>query len=177
MHVEVTRMITAWLEHDQYGVNTLLPKVPRLKLDGDEDPEPPAVTIFNDVDFTVIDSAGGIIKPPTTPSLVVISDGVARDDEIAQSQKKGHEILWDVGVGYYADGYREEGIVAGNYTLRAVMQSLVRFHGMRADGFREVNGVRAARITRLEMERVAPGVASTLVGMVFARLIVLNKLP
>jgi hypothetical protein len=170
-------MVTAWLGHESHGVNALLPSVPRLKLDGDEDPEPPAVEIFNDVDFTVMDSAAGIIKPPTVPSLVVVSDGMMRDDEVAQPKKVGHEVPWDVGVGYYADGYREEGIVAGNYTLRAVLQSLVRFHGVRADGYRELNGVRAARITRLDMERTIPTVASTLVGMVFARMIVLNKLP
>lgn len=178
MHVEVTRMVTAWLEHEQWGVNALIPTTPRLKLDGDEDPEPSPVEIFNDIDFTVMESAGGIIQPPTAPSIVVVSDALGRDDEVRQPKKAGHEIPWQVGVGYYAEpGYREEAIIAGNAVLRTVMRSLNLYHGIRADGYRVLNGVHCAQVTRLEIERVAPGVASTLVGMVFADVTVVNKLP
>ncbi len=179
MHVQVTRMVTAWLEHDTYGVNALLPVIPRLKLDGSEDPEPPEVSVFNDVDFTVVESAVGIV-PPSTPSIVVVSDGTSRDVESGQPVKPGHKLEdWLVAVGYYAEpGYREEAIVAGDYTMRAISQSLQRLHGQRAKEYRELNGVMIARITQIDIERVAPGVPqSTLLGLVFAQLTILNKLP
>lgn len=184
MHAEVTRMITAWLGHEEYGVNALLPDIPRNQwvAPGDpevQDPEPPDVEIYNDVDFKVVDSAVGIV-PPSTPSIVVSSDASSRSRDVAEPTKGGHEIPgWVVAVGYFAEpGYREAAILAGNYTMRAISQSLKRFHGVRGDGYRELNGVRIARVTEITIERVAGGVPdSTLLGLVFAELVVLNKLP
>lgn len=179
MHVEVTRMVTAWLEHETYGVNALLPGIPRFQIDGEtEDPEPPLVTVFNDVDFAL--SGIGGITPPMTPSIVVVSDGSERSRDIAQPNKAGHEIPgWVVGVGYYAEpGYREAAIIAGNITLRAVAQSIRLFHGVRSAAYKELNGVMIARFTEITMERVAGAVPdSTLLGLVFAELTLVNKLP
>ena len=80
MHVELTRMITAWLEHADYGVNAILPTLPRNKADGGEDEAPPDVAIYNDVDFQVYEGSRVIIVPPSTPSLVVASDMIVRQD-------------------------------------------------------------------------------------------------
>lgn len=178
MHVELTRMITAWLGHADYGVNTLVKTVPRNKIGSGKDPLPPKVEIYNDVDWDVVADTRTLITPPTTPSLVVVSDMLVREDE-PQPQKSGREVPnCQVGIGYYAEpGYREAAIIAGDYTLRAVFLSLRRYHGEQANGYRELNGIRAARITRLEMERVVPNVQSTLLGLVFAQVLVLDKLP
>jgi hypothetical protein len=180
MHVEITRLLTVWLKHPQFGVNALLPGIPR-DLVGDatmEDEEPKPVTVYNDVDFE-LDDVGGF-QPPSVPSLAVIADVAPDGVDIAEKLKSGHSYGFTVGIGYYSEfgaNNRARARRDGNYVLRAVGQSIVRF-SQASQRTREINQVQISKFTKLTIQRVAGAVpASTLMGMVFADGVLLNKAP
>lgn len=176
MHVEVTRMITAWLGDATNGVNKLLPSVPRDLVGGEEeDEEPKAVALYNDIDFE-LDSVAGI-NPPTTPSLVVIVDVNPEGTDIG-ADKSGYSYSATGAVAYYAEKVtRARARRDGNYVLRAVGRSIARWN-TRHQRDRELNRILLARITKLSFQRVAGGIPeSTLMGILFFEGIVLDKAP
>lgn len=183
MHVEVTRMITLWLQHEAFGVEAMLAQVHRKKsplaADTDEDPEPKLPYYYNDVDSEDIDESPLGIVPPRLPGLIIVSDGATdTTDTEGQSSAQFNRVI--LGVGYYSDAVkRAQGIRDGNYTLEAVKKSLNRFRkGENSAKYRELNGFRIVKIRRMEIERVAGGVgASALVAMLFATLEVQDKAP
>ncbi len=180
MHVEITRLITRWMEDPTYGVNALLPGITRLTGVGDAtDSEPPPVTIYNDVDLKSGSIASTLgIDPPKKPALVIVADSVPETQDM-QGRSAAHEFKADVGFGYYGDvkHSREKAIIAGDYTLRAVKKSLRRFNEA-PQPTRQLNGIMIARVVSVETERVAGAVgASVLMGMLFARMTVLDKAP
>jgi hypothetical protein len=179
VHVEITRMITGWLGHTEFGVNKLLGSVPRSKLGSGVDEKPATVKIYNDVDFDIVSAAG--VDPPQVPSLVVVSDVDPKGADIGQQKKPAHTYSCVVGVGYYAEETeRDRTVRDGNYVMRAVMQSLMRYHESpeRSKAYREINGIRLTLMTGLTVQRVAGAVPpSRLLGLVFADFGVLDKLP
>lgn len=172
-------MLTAWLGHEVYGVNALLPEIPRnTMVANEEDPEPDPVNIYNDMDFQFDDVLG--FNPPTRPALTVIADTAPDSVDIGEVFKAGHVYGFTVGVGYYPrDVTRSKGRVDGSYVLRAVSQSLVRFNVPKLSaGYRELNDVKIVKLTKLSIQRVAGAVPeSALMGIVFADGLVLNKAP
>jgi hypothetical protein len=187
MHVEVARILTAWLKHETYGVNAMIDQVDRwtgyYEDDGTTqilDPRPADVDIYNDIDTKEIQSTSGI-RPPTMPSLVIVVDANPKTIDIAQVHKSGHEISAAAGFGYYAE-QTDIGteIIAGDYVLRALTKSLVRFNQPQLSRpfLRELNGILLARITGYETQRVASAVPeSWLLGILFADLQILDKSP
>jgi hypothetical protein len=180
MHVEVTRMVTAWLGHAVYGVNALLPNVSRDLIGGEEeDEEPELVTIYNDIDFELDDVAG--FNPAKRPALAVICDVNPEGTDISQPDKPGHEYGLTGAIAYYAkEGTpRARARRDGNYVLRAAGQSLARFNRPQlSKDFRQLNDVLLARLTKLSFQRVAGAVPeSSLMGIVFFEGILLNKAP
>lgn len=179
MHVEITRMITGWLGHKDFGANKMLDNVPRNKLGSGTDPKPGAVKIYNDVDYDIVTVAG--VDPPETPSVVVVSDVDPKGADIGQPKKSAHMFTAVVGVGYYAEEVeRAKTVRDGNYMLLAIMQSLLMWNESpeRSKAFRELNGVRLTLMTGLTVQRVAGAVPpSRLLGMVFADLSLMYKLP
>ena len=179
MHVEISRMITAWLEHKEYGVNTLLASVPRKNLSGKDDRKPQAVKVYNDVDFNIAGVVG--IDPPELPSIVVVSDMDIRNAQVVQPKQPGVSYTAVVGVGYYADEDDKSLVVKdGNYVLRAVMRSLKMFDDSpdRSKAYRELNKIQLTRMTGLTQQRIGGAVPqSRLLGLVFADFTVLDKAP
>jgi len=177
MHVEITRLITGWLEHPEFGINALLPTVSRKNLKGKSDPIPAKPTLYNDVDFNIV-TVGGV-DPPELPALVVSSDVDLRGDNVEQGKRPGIQVRAVTGIGYYTEEtYRNENVRAGNYVMRAVLMSLKRYHesAQRSEAFRELNGVRIVNMTGLTMQQVAGAVPkSRLLGVVFADLLILDK--
>ena len=184
MHVEISRLLTGWLKHPEFGVNALLPQVGRSKLvlsgPAKTDSQPAKVTIYNDVDDEVIDGVIGI-NPPLVPSLVVVSDIDMRNTDVRQEKKSGREISGVTGIGYYAEEgeSRAANIRDGNYVLRAVMKSLNAWNEspQRSSDYRELNGVRVARLNGITIQRVAGGIQGKLVGFVMADLFVMDMAP
>lgn len=178
MHVEITRMLTGWLAHPEYGVNKLVLTMPRANLKGVNDDKPDKVDIYNDVDFDIGSVAG--IDPPSFPSVVVVADLDLKNTDAGQVHKSAYEIAAVAGIGYYAEEItKARNIRDGNYVLRSVMRSLRRFNkpSLSTD-YRQLNGVGIVRITNLTMQRVAGAVpTSRLLGVVFADLMVLDKAP
>jgi hypothetical protein len=184
MHVEVTRILTEWLRDEDWGVNAMLAALPHQKYDEDGEAEtedlPPAVDIYNDVDS---DAAQGVlgVDPPTVPSIVVVADSAPEITDIRQSVKPGHAYQAIVGVGYYAEkDFRASAIIAGNYTLRAVKQSLKLYNQPQTHPFsRELNQIHVVRIDSVTMQRVAGGTVgnSALLGFLLADVTVLDKAP
>ncbi len=173
MHIEATRLITTWLTDDLIGVNTMLPLVPKQA----DDKDPPDVTIYNDVDYDVGETALGI-SPPRVPSLVVVADERPDTSDTAKKYRSGHQFQMIVGVGYYAEkGAKYKAIIAADYTLRAVAMTLER--GLKLpQAQREANKLLIMQLLGYETERAAGGVgASVLLGMLFATISVLNKAP
>lgn len=172
-------MLTAWLEHPEFGANKLLATVGRENAKGGKDKAPKKVEIYNDVDFDIAKISG--VDPPSVPSLVVISDLDLRGTDAGQIKKSGFEMAAIAGVGYYAeDGYRSDNVRDGNYVLRAVMKSFRRLNAEPTKNldFRELNGVSLARMTGLTMQRVGGAVPpSRLLGMVFTDWMILDKAP
>jgi len=180
MHVEVTRMITAWLSHPVYGVNALLPDIPRDLIGGTEEDEEPEemAAVYNDIDYELDDVLG--FNPAKRPSLVVISDSNPEGTDLEQPTKEGHVYSVAGAIGYYPrDVSRGRGRRDGNYVLRAVGQSLVRFNQPRlSKDYRELNGIKFVRLTKLSFQRTAGAVPeSALLGILFFDGIVVNKLP
>lgn len=186
MHVEVTRILTAWLQHDQYGVNAMLATLPRWTgfYEEDEttpinDPLPPDVDVYNDVDVKEILTTGGL-RPPTMPSLVVVVDMNPKTVDIKDPNASGHEMSVAAGIGFYAEQTEvEKDIVRGDYVLRAVKKSLVRFNSpVLSKDYRKLNDYSLSRIVSIETQRVASAVPeSFMLGILFADLIVLDKAP
>lgn len=178
MHVEITRILTRWLSHPQYGVNKLAPLVPRENMDGKKDPAPVKVDIYNDVDFDLTSIAG--ITPPSVPSLVIVADLDLRSSDIAQATRQAHLIPAIAGIGYYAEPeYKSDAIKAGNYVLRAVGRSLKLLNEPnKYQPVRELNNIMVARVVGVVTQRVAGAVPpSGLLGIMFADLQVMNKAP
>lgn len=179
MHVEVTRILTQWLKHPVYGVNTLLETVPRAKMNGTFDPKPAKVTIYNDVDFENMITTGGI-QPPKMPSIVLVTDENPKSSDIAQIHKSGHVISMASGIGFYAEQSEiSKDIKFGNYVLRAIRRSLHAFNlpELSHEG-RELNDVKLLKVVQVETQRVAPAVPeSYMLGVLFADLLVLDKAP
>lgn len=180
MHVEITRLITGWLEHAEFGVNVLAPLVPRLNLAGKSDKKPPKVTIYNDVDFDIASVHG--VDPPVMPALVVVSDVDLRSGDTSEEKKSAINYSAVVGVGYYEEEGESKALVVrnGNYVLRAVMRSLRAYNwsAERSKDFRELNAIRIAKLTNVTVQRMAGAVPTDrLLGMVFADLLVMDKAP
>lgn len=188
MHVEATRLITAWLNHPQHGVNALLPDTPRERFGDAEDPVPDAVTIYNDVDFDkAVDESVIGVNPPKLPALVVVFDVNPRGINFGQTEKISHEYDMVGAVAYYA----KEGVNrmfarrAGGYTLRAVGRSLKRWNrgqlsaSRTGTNYRELNSVKLLRITNIVFQRPAGAVAPTsqMMGIVFLDVTVQDQMP
>lgn len=176
MHVEATRILTEWLKDTEFGVNALLAAIPRKRANGTNDPKPGRVDIYNDVDFDILRDSG--LVPPTMPSLVIVSEVTAVTDDFLKKQNSpGHVMRGAAGVAFYAEQTEpNKDVIAGNYVLRAVKQSLNRFN--KADQRRrQLNSVLIA-VTKVEIERVASAVpAIHMLGILFAELFVLDKAP
>jgi len=179
MHVEITRLITGWLEHKEFGVGVLLPNVPRQKLKGGTDTAPEKPAVFNDVDFDITKVAG--IDPPIVPALVVISDIDLRGGNVAQPKSPSIEYAAVVGIGYYAEEVEKpRNLRDGNYVLRAVLRSLRLYQESpeRSKDYRELNAIRITTMTGLTIQRVAGAVPkSRLFGIVFADFKIMDKAP
>jgi hypothetical protein len=185
MHVEVTRMLAAWLADETYGVNALLPDLPRWTGLNDEDdnpiddPLPADVTIFSEVDAPGIMTDGGL-RPSKMPSLVIVVDENQRTSDIGVIGKPGHWLTAVAGIGFYAEQTeREKDIIHGNYVMRAVKQSLTLFNEPKYSGqYRKLNQYTLSKIEGVEIQRVAPAVPSShMLGIVFADLRVLDEAP
>ena len=190
MHIEATRLITAWLNDPTYGVNAQINAVSRDRFGevaSEADPVPTAVTIYNDVDFDddVDESVLGI-NPPTLPALVVVFDVNPKGIDVDEIEKTSHQYNMVGAVAYYA----EDGINRmlarreGGYVLRAVGRSLTRYNLGRLSSarggtnYRVLNGIKLVRITNLTFQRPAGGVpASQMMGIVFLDVIVQDQAP
>src|SRR4026208_1531350 len=117
MHVEATRILTAWLKDTTYGVNALLANVPRKKMTTGSDPKPPIVDVYNDVDFEIMKDSG--IDPPTMPSLVVVSEVTSVTEDFLKSKMdSGHWMRGAAGIAYYTEQSEKSlDIIAGNYVM------------------------------------------------------------
>ena len=170
MHVEITRMITGWLAHKEYGVNGQLVDVPRNKVGSGTDEKPATVKIYNDVDYDIVSVAG--VDPPETPSIVVVADVGPKGADIGQQRKSAHEFTAVVGVGYYAEEIeRARTVRDGNYVSMAIMHSLLLWNESpdRSKGFRDLNRIRLMLMTGVTIQRVAGAIPpSRLLGMVIA---------
>ena len=188
MHVEATRLLTAWLGHPQYGVNALLPSIPRDLFGGQlEDEEPEPVTIYNDVDFdSAMDETVLGVNPPVRPALVVVFDVSPKGIDIEQIEKPAHLYNMVGVVAYYSeDGInRMQARRQGGYTLRAVGRSLVRYNLGRISksrtgtNYRMLNDIEITKITNMTFVRPAGAVPqSQMQGAVFLDLIVKDRAP
>jgi hypothetical protein len=181
VHVEITRILTAWVKDDQYGVNALLAQLPRKKsvAGTSQDEKPKAVTFYNDVDYDIVEVGG--INPPTTPALVIVCDSNPRTVDIQNPNASGHKMDegWVAAFGYYGDqGDRASAIRHGNYVLRAVKMCLTRYNKYCRGERQRLNGVVLGRVDRVEFQRAAGAVpGSTFLGLLFADLTVLDTAP
>lgn len=181
MHVEITRILTAWVKDPTHGVNALLSQLPRVKTVGGtaQDEKPKTVTIYNDVDFDIVETGG--INPPTVPALVLVCDSNPRTVDISRPDIPGHRMRegWLAAFGYYGDqGDRASAIRHGNYVLRATKQSLTRYNKYCRGTRQRLNGVVLGQIDKVEFQRAAGAVpGSTFLGLLFADLTVLDTLP
>jgi hypothetical protein len=190
MHIEATRLITAWLNHPTYGVNAQVAAVARNRfgdVEAEADPEPKAVVLFNDVDFDEdMDESVLGINPPILPALVVVFDVNPKGIDVDEVEKTSHQYNMVGAVAYYA----EDGINRmlarreGGYVMRAVGRSLTRYNLGRLSSprsgtnYRILNGIKLVRITNLTFQRPAGGVpASQMMGIVFLDVIVQDQAP
>lgn len=187
MHVEVTRVLTQWLRHEDFGVVAMLTGMTHKMLDEDGDPIdepiPTAIDIYNDVDFDLAQGVLGV-DPPTVPSLVVVADSPPEIEDIGEPVKEGHAAELVVGVGYYAEkDFRAAAMIAGNYVLRAVKKSLRQYNRPQQNRIlvaqRTLNDVLVAKVTRATIQRVAGGTVqnSALLGFLLADVTVIDKAP
>jgi hypothetical protein len=168
MITAATTIVSSWYKHEEYGINALLPNVPRFKLgnDGPKHPAPPPVTIYDDINDADLEK-GGDLQPPRSPAIVVFADS---DMEIAF----GREGVPQTGSGlvvvtaYIVNdvGIRSKVKLNAGFTLRAARRSLTKLNtGKYSDGFREHNGIKLVKINSVLEQRVMGAVGkSTLVG-------------
>lgn len=180
MHVEMTRLVTAALQDPKTGVNALLLYIPRKRMNGTSDAKPSPVLIYNDVDAPdgmSDDHWMREINPPTKPSLVVIADSDPRTTDTAAKFKQGHAASLMLAVAYFAeDTLRDRAVRDGNYVLRASAKSLMALSGTSVAN-RTVNDFLLVQIEEMVTQRVAGAVSDNLMGILFARVTVLDKSP
>ena len=167
---EVTLLVDRWLRHEDYGVEAMLETVPRLRPDGKADPRPKIPKIYNDVEH------GLEVDPPSSPALVVFAFSEPTTDLRDLFHQKYEQVM--VSVAYATrDVEQTQATRDGNYVLRAVRKSLVRFNDQRlSSGYRELNSIKIQAGDRATIRRVAGSVGSSqLWGFVLASLKVVDN--
>lgn len=179
MIVNTTRILRRWLEHPLYGINALLPDVPRARVDGVIDTVPPSVAFYDDIDD---DEVAEGIKPPITPAMVLYCDAPARVDIDQRNYLKGEAPL--VFAGAYVTENLPESVAAryGGYTARAFRRSLYLFNKQELSvtpelDYRTLNGIKVMKVGLVTEQRVATDAGqSSLWGFVLASVTVVDTL-
>jgi hypothetical protein len=182
---EATTVISEWLKHPTYGVNTMLAKVPRNKVGGGLYLKPPKVTVYDDCSDDCVSME---LEPEEVPAVVVFcdSDILFEMDMFRPEKGRGEPAKAQKGSGLsmvasyiVRDTPALDARINGGFTLRAIKMSLNRFNNpntRKSAGL--LNAVHVVKISDLRMQRVAGSVGqSTLAGFVLANLWVLDKAP
>lgn len=169
-----TLIMSNWLRGSVYGINKLLPDIPREKPTGGNFDAPRPVTIYDDVQDP---SVAMELDPDKVPAVVLFCDADAEIEE-AGSGQKGYGIVL---VAAYIDRdsphllMRQE----GGLVARAVRRSLNKFNVpslSRKVG--TLNRIQVVKVTAIKEVRVAAAIGnSTLAGFVRATLTVLDLAP
>lgn len=124
MLVEVPDLVAEWLRHPQYGVNALLPSVPRNGLDR----EPPPLRCV------LAETRSGDVARGTFPNdplaYPLLAVWIPREVAISTTVRQGK---WDVPslpvrIAYAVRAVdSERGLTDAGYTIRAILRSLWAF--------------------------------------------------
>lgn len=178
MITEVTLLLDRWLHQAKYGVNALLPGVPRDKIDGGTWDAPASVTIYNDIED---DCVLRELDPDDVPAVVVFCDEDEDISEIARTDKAGQKGKGLVAVFAYMDRDRDLSLskLEGGLVLRAVRKSLSYLQIPRISdplGGRRLNKISISKIDSITESRITTGIGrSTLIGFVTARIWTLDS--
>lgn len=156
MQTALTRLWSAWARHPEYGVNAQLAQVDRHRFDGSEDPVPPPVTVYDDIDDAELSLE---LDPPTVPALVVFTDS----DVDANLLDPHYLKTGDNVIVMFAYITREvpprQAVIDGGYVMQAVRRMAWRMNDQRASrGYRELAGIKLAAVKTVSLQRVAGGV-------------------
>lgn len=169
------RLLAGFAKSPDYGVNALLHNLPRQQGLGKPDDDPtPDVAIFNDSDDA---SVASDLDPEEVPALIFFADSAA-DIEV-RGYPGAKEVV--IGAGYVTDE-KEDALVAVRncgYILRATRQCMTRYNsGDMSDGYRELNGIKVAKINSVVEQRITAAVGRRkLWGLLEIRATVLDLLP
>lgn len=132
MYLETLRMVTAWLKHEQYGVNAMLGVVPIDPVDNTPNPiatlsNAGGLAVFNEPDCEEVITKR---EPIALPALYVTSeDRITMSGEpIPDGQVRYVESGIPIVIRYITDVQPlTKAVIDGYYTLRAAAKSLAEF--------------------------------------------------
>lgn len=158
MITEVTRILSAWARDPVEGVNAQLALVAHKQMDGSDDPVPPDVTVYDDIDSVGGDSEDMSldIDPAKVPALVVAADsGASLNLHDVNYLKTGEPVI--VAFGYITrDVPGKQAKLNGGYTLRALRRCLWQFKNA-PKASKELNGIRVLKLDTVRIFGVAGG--------------------
>lgn len=150
------RLIAAFAEDEEHGINEIAGSLPRTTIGGtspaDDDAAPPAVTIYNDSD-----EDGDEINPDTVPAFYFWIDSSAPIDMRGYKTARSVTI-----VGAYITETGVDTLQAKRdcgYILRAGLITLDRYNNQTySNGYRELNGIRVLNIKSVTEQRLIAAV-------------------
>lgn len=154
MILETIRLVSAALQHAAYGVNALLPTIPRAA--GDD--APPAVVTF--LDPTTRDEAARGDEGPDWPALLVVQGREVEADPEVGTIFRDAEV--EIVIAYITrDADSAATMVAANLTLRAVVRTLAALLDPARDATRDtaeaVTVIAATRLRLIPWHTSLPG--------------------
>lgn len=145
------RLLSAFAEHPEHGINALRLTIPRTNLGGaPDDAEPPAVTIFNDADTKEVAKD---LTAPKVPALVFWGDSSA--DVSLRGYKRAKEVV--IAAGFITDAGEDPLVInrACGYILRAGQLTFDRYNSQPlSKQYRELNGVRVLELSSVKEDRI-----------------------
>lgn len=169
---ETVRLVAAFLDHPEHGVNGMIASLPRKNLGGAaDDPAPPLLPIFNTMDSPTVAER---LDPPEVPAIVVWGDSTT------PIELRGYKTAREAVVAIAFVTADDADPIAANrvcsLALRGVVITMGRYDSQSmSTGYRELNGIKVHAVRKVVEEQVGFAVGSRkLWGFVDARLIVVE---
>ena len=152
---ETVRLLTAFVQHPEHGINEMASTLPRTGL-GAEPPDaaPPVVPVFSDVDTA---SVARDLTAPQLPAVIVWGDSDLK------TTYKGYKTARDIVIAFaYVTEDTVDDLVTNRecgYILRGGILTFGRYNNQKySEGYRELNGIRVMEIRDVTEQRVTAAV-------------------
>jgi hypothetical protein len=178
MQEQITVLIDRWLRHVTYGVEAMMARVPNLTPEAVDKGPVVMPSILNDIEYAELAGSANL-DPPVNRAIIVYTDSpvaysmnASRTASISDSDVRP-TIGWMT-----RDEDPIRAVNDGSVLLRAIVLSLFKWNDQVASrGYRDLNGVKVAKVNSVRSYRVAGAVGkSRLWGFVQPSLIVIDTL-